>query len=144
MPTDPNLEHLFISVAVAVAALLVIRTLSRLQSGIPFVSPQTVQQALTSAVSDCLILDVRQPAEFNDALGHIKGAINIPLGDIPARLTDVCAQLQNHAHVPVYVVCRSGARAMTAAKMLKKAGLENVAVMSGGMVRWKRAGLATA
>jgi 3-mercaptopyruvate sulfurtransferase SseA len=31
-----------------------------------------------------LIVDVREPGEFDGPLGHIDGAINIPLAQLPA------------------------------------------------------------
>jgi 3-mercaptopyruvate sulfurtransferase SseA len=39
-----------------------------------------------------LILDVRGPDEFTGPLGHIAGATNLPLNDLPERLPDWCVR----------------------------------------------------
>ena len=40
-------------------------------------------------------------------------------------------------HKPIVMVCRSGARSAQATVMLGKAGFEQVANLSGGMLRWR-------
>ncbi|MGH8732898.1 MAG: rhodanese-like domain-containing protein, partial [Burkholderiales bacterium] len=77
------------------------------------------------------IVDVREPDEFNGALGHVPGAKLIPLG----KLLGDSAGLSKAT--PVVVVCRSGARSAQATVMLAKAGFEKVANLSGGMLRWR-------
>ena len=42
---------------------------------------------------------------------------------------------------PVYFICRSGARASRVAPVLIKAGVKRLAVLDGGMLAWKAAGL---
>ena len=37
----------------------------------------------------------------------------------------------------IVTVCRSGVRAMTAAKVLAREGFENVKVLTGGMLSWR-------
>lgn len=63
-----------------------------------------------------LIVDVRSPKEFQS--GHAKGAINIPLGEIKNRLSEL---KQNK---PVITCCRSGARSGRATKLLIDADIE--------------------
>ena len=72
------------------------------------------------------LLDVRTPSEYNR--GHIKGALNIPLGQI-----DRYSQSKEEK---LYVICHSGVRSRLAAKKLKKKGYDVVNV-SGGMMSWK-------
>ena len=50
------------------------------------------------------IIDVREAAEFEGALGHIAGARLIPLGELAARAGEISRDK------PVVAVCRSGAR----------------------------------
>ncbi|KJU95708.1 rhodanese-like domain-containing protein [Streptococcus gordonii] len=71
------------------------------------------------------LLDVRTPSEYNR--GHIKGALNIPLGQI-----DRYSQSKEEK---LYVICHSGVRSRLAAKKLKKKGYDVVNV-SGGMRSW--------
>ncbi|MEY8876292.1 MAG: rhodanese-like domain-containing protein [Leptothrix sp. (in: b-proteobacteria)] len=81
-----------------------------------------------------VVIDVCEPAEF--AGGHIKGARNIPAGQV----TDGKGLPSNKA-LPLVLVCASGARASRAAGTLRKAGFERVHVLSGGMSGWREAGL---
>jgi rhodanese-related sulfurtransferase len=62
------------------------------------------------------ILDVRRPLEW--AVGHIDGAVHIPLHELPARLGDLPAR----AVAPVWVHCHGGYRAGVAASLLAAAG----------------------
>jgi phage shock protein E len=65
------------------------------------------------------VIDVRNNWEFEE--GHVKGAINIPLDEIPARL-DEFKKLEG----PVLLYCRSGNRSGMAVNMLKQYGISNV------------------
>lgn len=81
------------------------------------------------------IVDVREPAEFTDALGHIAGAQLLPLSVLAARQDSL-----DRAR-PVVAVCRSGARSAQATVLLQKAGFADVANLAGGMLRWRALGL---
>jgi rhodanese-related sulfurtransferase len=84
-----------------------------------------------------LILDVRSPAEFNE--GHIEGAQNTPHEEVGSIVED----LKNYE--TVYVHCKMGGRAKTAAGILTNSGLDNiVCVGDGGMHRWEEKGWAIA
>ncbi|MBS0395270.1 MAG: MBL fold metallo-hydrolase [Proteobacteria bacterium] len=76
------------------------------------------------------IVDVRAPDELGGPLGHIAGALSIPLEEVGAR----AATLDRER--PVVAVCRSGARSAQAVVLLQKAGLRDVANLAGGMLRW--------
>jgi sulfur dioxygenase len=82
------------------------------------------------------IIDVREPAEFDGALGHIRGAKLIPLGALQARSAEVSRDK------PVVAVCRSGARSAQAVMLLQKAGFSEIANLAGGMLRWRADGCA--
>ena len=71
------------------------------------------------------IVDVRTPAEFAD--GAYKGAINIPLGSLAARMGEL-----EPKDKPIVLYCASGARSGQAARMLKKAGFADV-INAGGL-----------
>jgi len=43
----------------------------------------------TAADEERLLLDVREPEEFVGALGHVPGAVLIPLGELPTRLDEI-------------------------------------------------------
>ncbi len=82
-----------------------------------------------------LVLDVRQPQEF--AAGHLPKARHIPLGDLAARIGEI-AKFKDK---PVIVTCRSGARAGSACRALKKAGFTSVHNLKGGVPAWEQANL---
>jgi len=75
-----------------------------------------------------LLVDVRTPGEFSG--GHIKGAINIPVGSITAGI-EKKAKDKSKA---IIVYCHSGARSGAAKKSLIKAGYTNV-VNAGSLHR---------
>jgi glyoxylase-like metal-dependent hydrolase (beta-lactamase superfamily II)/rhodanese-related sulfurtransferase len=96
-------------------------------AGILEVAPEWVEEHLR----DVLVLDVREPEEFDGPLGHIPRAKLVPLG----QLNEAAAGLPRDR--PIVAVCRSGARSAQATVMLGKAGLERVANLAGGMLRWR-------
>jgi sulfur dioxygenase len=77
------------------------------------------------------LIDVREPEEFDGALGHIKGARLFPLGTLAEKKQDLSKD------VPIVVVCRSGARSAQATVLLRGAGYTKVANLAGGMLRWR-------
>jgi rhodanese-related sulfurtransferase len=82
-----------------------------------------------------LVLDVRDEKDF--ALGHLPRARNVPLKELAGRAADLA---KNKAK-PVLVVCKSGARAGAAARLLKAQGFENVYQLKGGLAEWQKASL---
>jgi len=80
------------------------------------------------------IVDVREPDEFEGALGHLPGALLIPLGTLAGRTTELTADK------PVVTVCRAGGRSAQAAVILRRAGVSRVANLGGGMLRWRADG----
>lgn len=79
-----------------------------------------------------VLLDVRQPEEFDGELGHIPNSLLIPVGELPKRLDE----LEEHRYREVVTICRSGGRSATAAAVLTVAGFKNVRSLEGGMKRW--------
>ncbi len=84
-----------------------------------------------------LILDVREPEEFVGELGHIEGAVLVPLDSLERRLP----KLAGYVDREIVVVCRAGARSATAAAMLRRAGFAQVENLQGGMLAWARASM---
>jgi glyoxylase-like metal-dependent hydrolase (beta-lactamase superfamily II)/rhodanese-related sulfurtransferase len=85
---------------------------------------------LEEHAAEVLILDVREPDEFIGSLGHIPGALSLPLGQIEARAGTLPAGR------PIVAVCRSGGRSAQATVILRRKGFEKVANLSGGMLLW--------
>lgn len=85
------------------------------------------------ASKDALLLDVREPYELEETLGHIEGVINIPIGQLTHRL----AELESYKDKPIILICRSGARATTGAQILITGGYKDVKVLEGGMLGYR-------
>lgn len=100
-------------------------------------TPQEVSAQLAGS-SKPMLLDVREPEEFNGELGHIAGSILIPLRELPAR----AAELASMKDKDIIAICRSGVRSTTAAAILTGLGFEHVSNLRGGMLDWNDAGLA--
>ena len=108
-------------------------TLSYSPEGVPEIDPAWVD----ANRSTLQILDVREPAEFEGPLGHIPGAILVPLGQLASRLGELSKD------EPIVAVCKSGARSAQATKILCSAGFTQVANLPGGVLRWRQEGRAT-
>ncbi|HEV2188781.1 MAG TPA: rhodanese-like domain-containing protein, partial [Stellaceae bacterium] len=80
------------------------------------------------------ILDVREPDEFTGPLGHIEGAVLIPLGELAERAGELAKDR------PIVAVCRAGSRSAQATMILQQAGFTDVANLNGGMLRWRAEG----
>ena len=66
-----------------------------------------------------VVLDVRRPEEFEAS--HIKGALNIPVYELPGKITDL-------PDARMWVHCATGYRASVAASLLDRAGREVVLI----------------
>lgn len=82
-----------------------------------------------------LVIDVRSQEEFLGEIGHIPGALNIPLGD--SFLDAVAARMIDKTH-PLVLACRTDRRSSEAAQRLMKSGFSQVSVVKGGMVDWQK------
>jgi rhodanese-related sulfurtransferase len=112
---------------------------ARLFGGSPSGEPAWIEPAelkrRLAAGEPPLLLDVRGPEEFAGPLGHIAGAVNLPLAELPAHLAELAAEPR-----PIVVVCLTDKRSARAATELAAAGHRDVAVLRGGMDRWRREG----
>jgi len=78
------------------------------------------------------LVDVRERWEYEE--GHVPGARNVPLGELPGRVDEL--------EEPVVLVCASGNRSGQAAHYLTEHGiLKNVANLIGGTAGWQARGL---
>lgn len=74
------------------------------------------------------IIDVRQPWEYK--LGHIPGAVNIPLSDLKEGVAEF------NRDEEICLICRSGTRSISGYNRMKKLGFTNLKNIEGGMMRW--------
>jgi rhodanese-related sulfurtransferase len=96
-------------------------------AGLPTTSVPLVN---ATAEDNLRVLDIRQESEYRS--GHVPGAVNIELGDLPAAL--------DHLNdVPTVVMCGHGERAMGAASILAAAGFTHLTVLAGSPEDWAEA-----
>jgi len=87
---------------------------------------------LIDSTDNLIVVDVREPGEYCDAIGHIPGALNYPLnsGVLQAQYDELPMDGS------ILVVCRSGGRSNAAANFLDSKGFTTVYDMMGGMSAW--------
>ena len=79
-----------------------------------------------------IVLDVRTEEEYFGPLGHINGAILIPIDQLENRLSE----LEIYKNDTIYVVCRSGNRSNFGKDILNANNFKAINV-DGGMLAWK-------
>jgi uncharacterized membrane protein YdjX (TVP38/TMEM64 family)/rhodanese-related sulfurtransferase len=98
-----------------------------------WIDPRELAAAL-SEHSRVAVLDVRGDDEFNGSLGHIRGALNIPVHELSSRIDELRTVKSDR----VVAVCRTDKRSASAAAVLREAGFD-VDVLRGGMQAWNKA-----
>jgi len=93
------------------------------------ISPQELVESLQDS-SPPEVIDVREPHELE--ISHLPGVVNIPLGQLAARLSELDS---TQAYV---VMCRSGVRSAQALDLLASAGFRKVKNLRGGINAWAR------
>ncbi|NDV65045.1 FAD-dependent oxidoreductase [Bacteroides sp. 224] len=87
----------------------------------PSITWREVQQA---DANESVLLDVRTRDEFS--MGHISGAINIPVEELRSRVNEV------PTNKPVFIYCAVGLRGYQATKILVAKGFSNIKNLLGG------------
>lgn len=98
---------------------------------VPNVTARDLAAALRSAEPP-VVIDVREPEEFVGDLGHVAGALLVPLDALERRLP----KLAGYVDRDIVMVCRAGARSASAAALLGKAGFSRVRNLERGMLAW--------
>lgn len=98
-----------------------------MNDGIPEVSVGKVKETM----GKIRLIDVRNPDEFNNELGHIEGAELVTLGPQLQQFL----QAGNKDEEMIFI-CRSGGRSGVATAESIKLGYKKTANMVGGMIQW--------
>lgn len=93
----------------------------------PGLTPAELQAKLGTAGVP-LLVDVRKPFEFR--IGHVPGAVNIPVEELEERLGEV--RLGNG----VLIYCINGSRTRQAEPILYTHGIDNVYHLDGTFYAW--------
>lgn len=106
-----------------------------IKDGVSYISKETLQKLIVEKGDKLQIIDVLSPESYKNA--HVKGAINIPLGELEAKrklidknktIVVYCANFRCHAST-------------MAAEKLTALGFKDVHDYKGGIKEWKEAGL---
>ncbi|HHG75409.1 MAG TPA: sulfurtransferase [Persephonella sp.] len=93
------------------------------------ISVQELKEKIDNG-EDFILLDVREPQEYQFSRIKEKDALLVPLMKLPS----VIGKLPKDK--PIYVICRSGNRSLQATLWLMEHGYENVKNVEGGILAW--------
>ena len=137
-------EHGFLLLMAAgvVGAAFALRWIARRRgnarpAAAPMLSVEELKAQVDSGVGR--VLDVRTPADFNGEQGHIAGALNLPLEELPSRL----AELGPDRRQRIAIVCRTDRKSAAAAALLAEHGFTAAHAVRGGMTAWRERARAT-
>lgn len=83
---------------------------------------------LDTAAEQPLLLDVREPWEFDKA--SINGSTLIPMRSVPHQLQEL------HSDRETIVICHHGIRSRMVCRFLESQGFSNVINLRGGVAAW--------
>jgi len=111
------------------------------------ISECSVTEAHDCLNSDTLLIDIREPAEFQR--GHIPGAVHLPRGLLEFEIHGLVARMQVDQNCAptdqaIIMYCGTGGRSALAAESMAGLGYLNVKSMAGGIVAWAEARLPVA
>jgi rhodanese-related sulfurtransferase len=92
------------------------------------ISPVELKEKLHAESGNLLLLDVREPFEFE--ICRIRDSLNVPLGQISRRGGELDEDRE------IVVICHHGMRSLQAALWLEQNGFSNVFNLSGGIEAW--------
>jgi rhodanese-related sulfurtransferase len=100
--------------------------------GVPWVTTEQLAGWMADSIGELVILDARQPAEYD--VSHIRGARRVD-PDAP----DIAAlHLDREARIVVY--CSVGYRSASVARQLREAGYSRASNLAGGIFQWANEG----
>lgn len=98
---------------------------------IPQISVDDLRRMLAGEPDTVAVLDVRESSETET--GAIPGSIRIPLGELSARAGEIDRDKLLVVH------CKGGYRSSIATSLLRRAGIRDLANLTGGYDAWGRA-----
>ena len=95
---------------------------------VPLEIDVTEAAQLWKTPGNVVLLDVREPYELRFC--QVKGSLNIPMGQLPARLTDLARDRQ------ILVLCHHGLRSLHVARYLRANDYPLASNVTGGIDAW--------
>jgi uncharacterized membrane protein YdjX (TVP38/TMEM64 family)/rhodanese-related sulfurtransferase len=125
-----------LALAVAAALMFLPRLVRQFKAGL-MITPEMLRAL--QAEGGIAVIDVREARDFDGETGHVPGAINLPLGELPARAAELDAWRKDG----VVLICRTQVRSGQAARLLAKRGFSGLRVVRGGILAWRELGYPT-
>ena len=119
-----------IALALLAAVAFIPRLIKRLRVPAQWLTVQELARELAGD-SAPVVVDVRSAQEFTGELGHIDGALNLPIDQLEAR------QLEIPTDRPLALVCHTDRRSRTAARLLHARGFRDLHIVRQGMKAWR-------
>ena len=91
-------------------------------------SATQLQAYLEAAAEKPLLLDVREPWEFDKA--RIEGSTLVPMRAVPERLQELDPERET------VMICHHGIRSRMVGRFLESQGFSNIINLSGGVAAW--------
>ena len=120
-----------LALALAAALMYLPRLARRFQAGL-MITPQML--LALQAEGEVAVVDVRDAEDFHGETGHVPGARNLPLPELPARI----GELEPWRNDGVVLICRTQVRSGQAARLLAQQGFQGLRIVSGGMQAWRQ------
>jgi hydroxyacylglutathione hydrolase len=98
---------------------------------IPQISVQEFMELQQLEKDRIAVLDVREPGEVET--GAMENSVRIPLGQLPQRTGELDPDKLTVVH------CKGGYRSSIASSILRRAGIRDIANLTGGFDAWKAA-----
>lgn len=123
-----------LSLALAgLTAAIIYTEIARLFRGFKAIKPAELTRLVNAG--NAVVVDLSAPADFEK--GHIAGSRNVQA----KQFGPTHKLVANAKQQPVVLVDRTSLASASAAKVLKKAGFEQIYVLDGGLPAWSAADL---
>lgn len=123
-----------LSLALAgLTAAIIYTEIARLFRGFKAIKPAELTRLVNAG--NAVVVDLSAPADFEK--GHIAGSRNVQA----KQFGPTHKLVANAKQQPVVLVDRTSLASASAAKVLKKAGFEQIYVLDGGLPSWSAADL---
>jgi len=119
-----------LALALAAALMFLPRLVRQFKAGL-MITPEMLRALQRDA--DIVVVDVRDAKDFDGETGHVPGALNLPLGELSARIAELDLWRENG----VVLICRTRVRSGQAARLLAKHGFSGLRVVRGGILAWR-------
>ena len=95
-------------------------------------TPKQLQAYLAQTDTKPLLLDVREPWEFEYC--SIKDSVLIPMGELASEMDTLKAEIDHDRKI--IMICHHGIRSRQMGYYMEQAGFKSITNLDGGVERW--------